>query len=62
LLVLVLMGGFVAVELFDVLTSNQDDDFNKFHEHDSMAGTILMMLQVAFCLYGALPSLSANTP
>ena len=36
LLVLIMMGSYVCVEFFDVLTSNQDDDFSKFHEHDSM--------------------------
>jgi len=50
LLVLIMMGSYVCVEFFDVLTSNQDDDFSKFHEHDSMAGYILMAMHVIFCL------------
>ena len=39
----------MIVEAIDVVTSNKDDDFSKFHAHDSAAGTTLMVLNVIFC-------------
>jgi hypothetical protein len=49
LVVMLFQCSFVFVEMWDVFTSNRDDDFAKFHAHDSRAGTVLMLLQVVFC-------------
>jgi len=49
LVVVLFAGSFMVVEAIDVVTSNKDDDFSKFHAHDSAAGTTLMVLNVIFC-------------
>lgn len=43
LVVVLFTFSFVAIEAVDVFTSNQDDDFAKFHAHDSSAGYALMV-------------------
>lgn len=50
LVVILFAGSFMVVEMVDVMTSNKDDDFSKFHAHDSNAGMTLMALQVVFCI------------
>lgn len=48
-LVLLFTASFVVVELVDLMTTSRDNDFAKFHEHDSPAGRLLMLMQVIFC-------------
>jgi hypothetical protein len=48
LLVLIFMTSFIVVETYDVFSTNRDDDFAKFHSHDSDAGSLLMLMQVLF--------------
>eukprot|EP00039_Didymoeca_costata_P000982 m.48627 g.48627 ORF g.48627 m.48627 type:complete len:408 (-) comp10575_c0_seq2:1312-2535(-) len=48
LVVVLFTFSFVLVEAFDVMTTNQDDDFSKFHAHDGIAGTVMMIMQLLF--------------
>eukprot|EP00035_Acanthoeca_spectabilis_P006545 m.126023 g.126023 ORF g.126023 m.126023 type:complete len:428 (+) comp13557_c0_seq8:646-1929(+) len=49
LLVLFLTSLFVVLEVFDVATSSREHSSGKFHDHESTAGTVLMIVQVLFC-------------
>jgi hypothetical protein len=35
------------VQVVDVVSSSREHDFGKFHDHESVAGTLLMTLQVS---------------
>ena len=35
------------LQVVDVVSSSRENDFGKFHDHESVAGTLLMLLQVS---------------
>lgn len=49
LVVLLFIIFFIVVEFYDLMTSNREDDHGKAHNHDSAAGRLLMLMEVAFC-------------
>lgn len=48
-LVIALTSAYFFIEVFDVLTTSKEHDFNKFHDHESSAGTTLLLFQVLLC-------------
>jgi hypothetical protein len=50
LLVLFLTSLFVVLEVVDVATSSREHSSGKFHDHESTAGTVLMIVQARCCM------------